>query len=43
MLLEDVLEYKTLSDHTLRNIAGWEKKKPADLAKEVASLKCQTR
>lgn len=39
MLLEDVLEYKTLPDHTLRNIAGWEKKQPADLVKEIETLK----
>jgi superfamily II DNA or RNA helicase/HKD family nuclease len=41
MLLEDLLEYKTLPEHTLRRIAGWEKKrnKPKELVKEIDSLK----
>ncbi len=39
MLLEDIHEYKTLSDHTLRRIAGWEKLKDNKLIEDIEALK----
>lgn len=37
-LLEDIREYKTLSDHTLRRIAGWDKLKDKNLFEDIDSL-----
>lgn len=39
MLQEDIHEYKTLSEHTLRRIAGWEKLKDNKLIEDIEALK----
>ena len=37
-LQEDIHEYKTLSDHTLRRIAGWDNLKDSKLLDDIAAL-----